>query len=865
MINKILFPLTARSDTPQEKLIGIQAIDKLLLSPSDDAHPTTVSTLPPNQVQIPSINYNPEVYDNAPASSAPSMSRYLYRLLRYLKNLLPDSDLTVMFKAAETYGRILAVGGQTFADNIGEMEVQMAVALMTETGEAEWTGSNQRQLMIQQQQAKLATVDGSAQISATKILAPYARIAGELMLIQLARHSPLLYYSHISLILGRILVPLRDPTRIWVMSPLDINSAELGWSSASSPAFSSSYYFASSTSNLSLFGVTNSPSSSNTSESPTASTSAPKRKEAVAVVRRLAARLFSVSLDVIESQEATGVPNIPDTAAILAQAKQLNRSSYLSSRLSHQHLASQTYSLTSSSTINGPPPYSGPPINEALNLVATAACTDLNAADVHRQFAALLIFRELFLSPFAAAVAGITAGGIGQIIVGQEYGPEGYRSEGSGRGGLIRGGVRYSERDPHARMSMVHTDGGTSGTLSMQHSVPTRGGHSQGGKPGTHSKGSAVPEIQKESGLDPYPFIFATIFKLATRVTSQPTTATSLLGLGNSTSLAQLLTPTSPLNPSSPQGWGASTPYTPSPIAPALSKDQAQERLRKEALSLLPVCATYDTEKFRHDGWFRETMRVLLLGWGFDLSPGSLRITGGTELDFGQSDGYERHPELAEKARDILSKVPPEKGDRSYLLRTLGQLTHAMISTETGGSAMVGAGSNGKNAILSYIREIGMVVNQALDSRSPPGAGFGDFGVGVGVPIIKSPWAYQSYYGKKLAAFEARHQDAPKARNKIRGKSGFDPNNPGVVKGSISDEILFETIELLAHSLRSHLVKATQGNNQPSFKSLSGITEKSTKEFGKYDSVVVIKTSLLTSCFTYICTFIAFDLCFLYE
>jgi hypothetical protein len=235
--------------------------------------------------------------------------------------------------------------------------------------------------------------------------------------------------------------------------------------------------------------------------------------------------------------------------------------------------------------------------------------------------------------------------------------------------------------------------------------------------------------------------------------------------------------------------------------------------------------------------------------------------------------------------------VPPEKGDRSYLLRTLGQLTHAMISTETGGTAMMGTGpgASGKNAILSYIREIGMVVNQALESRSPFGvgsgygygftdgasaltvaiAGIGAAGTnnaagagatGVGSPgnaglataagsggVNRSPWAYQSYYGKKLAAWEARHNadTPPKARNKIRsgfGKSGlgygYDPNNPGVVKGSISDEALFETIEVLAHALRSHLVKATQGvnsGNKIGFGGLSGINEKSTmsKEFGK--------------------------------
>jgi hypothetical protein len=50
-----------------------------------------------------------------------------------------------------------------------------------------------------------------------KILAPHARIAGVLILIQIATHAPQMYYQHTKLILSRILCPLRDACRFWVV------------------------------------------------------------------------------------------------------------------------------------------------------------------------------------------------------------------------------------------------------------------------------------------------------------------------------------------------------------------------------------------------------------------------------------------------------------------------------------------------------------------------------------------------------------------------------------------------------------------------------------------------------------------------
>ena len=64
-----------------------------------------------------------------------------------------------------------------------------------------------------------------------KILAPHARIAGVLMLIQIATHAPQIYYQHIKLILSRILCPIRDGCRFWVIKGSEEEDLE-GWSEA---------------------------------------------------------------------------------------------------------------------------------------------------------------------------------------------------------------------------------------------------------------------------------------------------------------------------------------------------------------------------------------------------------------------------------------------------------------------------------------------------------------------------------------------------------------------------------------------------------------------------------------------------------
>src|SRR5436853_5929262 len=100
-------------------------IDKLLRSPSDDPHPTTAPA---------SATSNPSAASTS--STNPSAKRFLYRLLRFVKNLLPDPNLQVMTAAANTYGTILRTGGQVFAETVVEMEIQQAVGYMEEQASA---------------------------------------------------------------------------------------------------------------------------------------------------------------------------------------------------------------------------------------------------------------------------------------------------------------------------------------------------------------------------------------------------------------------------------------------------------------------------------------------------------------------------------------------------------------------------------------------------------------------------------------------------------------------------------------------------------------------------------------------------------
>jgi hypothetical protein len=103
--------------------------------------------------------------------------RNLYRLLRYVKNLLPNPDLPVMDDAAATLGKIYRVGGTEFAVPVIENEVQRAVELMT----------NDR--------------------------AEQGRYAGILILTELATQASVPFWAHANPILEKVVSPIRD-TRV---------------------------------------------------------------------------------------------------------------------------------------------------------------------------------------------------------------------------------------------------------------------------------------------------------------------------------------------------------------------------------------------------------------------------------------------------------------------------------------------------------------------------------------------------------------------------------------------------------------------------------------------------------------------------
>lgn len=181
MISNILFPLTDGPTTHQEKLIGISAIGQL-------------------HIIIPfSCCSNVSFSDKLLAVDAEASletKNNLYRLLRNLKNALPNNNMAVMQKAAETFGRIFAVGGNLFAENLAEIEVQQAVDLLS---------AEQNE---------------------------HARVAGSLILIQLAMNAPSFYYAHTGLILDRILVPLRDSRVRYIFVFYTITNISIGSCSA---------------------------------------------------------------------------------------------------------------------------------------------------------------------------------------------------------------------------------------------------------------------------------------------------------------------------------------------------------------------------------------------------------------------------------------------------------------------------------------------------------------------------------------------------------------------------------------------------------------------------------------------------------
>ncbi|KAG8816995.1 phosphatidylinositol kinase- protein kinase tor1, partial [Serendipita sp. 400] len=839
IINRILFPLTATSDTPQEKLVGIAAIDKLLLSPSDDAHPTSAPA---------SQSLNPS------ASSTSSTRTLLYRLLRYLKNLLPDPNLVVMMAASQTYGAIFRIGGAIVAETVGEMEIQHAVGLMSEV-EGEWTGSKNRDLTIARlsQSQPTPTPTTSAKPAPPrppreKILAPHARMAGVLILIQIATYAPHIYHQHVALILSRIMYPLRDPSRFLV--PVSANNANNDLFPGGGQA-----------GNIldSLSGIAG-----------TLATGSGDHKlgvEAQDIVRRLAARLFGVTLAVIEGREpglleqaalneeqalaSKPAPKKRDTIALSPSAARLERTGTLSTIHQQQPLSP----ITPSGSFRGPLR-----ANEPLFNVATAASRDLLAyssteldhvdvrrlapsapssqskGDINRAFGALLIFRELLESGLTS-LAGVSLNnpskypGDKKRLVMERRGDDAPR-------GLV--GHLDGFQPPSASTSTIST--GISKSNSLQSPPP----------PNYGSSGSPMAALERPMT---YPRLFGVIFKLALSHPS-PAGHTSLLAASTHSIANLLMAPSSPIAPSPSSSTFVGTPssFTAAGNAissgsggigtgvgwstplPAFSKSDTEDQLRKEALSLLPVCAAFDTETFKQGGFFRGTMYAILCAWGVE------SYSNSSSTQIGRPSGRNRHHHhhdeeglglfadeegdefVREEKRDtermvssMKGKIPVETKDRSYLVRVVGELTFAMRRS---------------NAMLSYIWELGVIFNGALESRVQP-------------PF---PWRYDNYYSE--AATAARESSATKANPANRGgptgskrastaiealsistgkgaptigertsssssiKSGprrglGGKNGKAIVitRGSVSDEVLFEAIALLCTALGVHALK----------------------------------------------------------
>ncbi|EIW79336.1 atypical PIKK FRAP protein kinase [Coniophora puteana RWD-64-598 SS2] len=103
---------------------------------------------------------------------------YLFRFYNYVKELLPNHDVNIMLAASKTLGQIAAIGGNALGERFMDLEVPSAVEML----------------------------QGDRQES--------PRYAGVLILKELARNSPSYFYSHIGLVLDKILIPLRDTRSI---------------------------------------------------------------------------------------------------------------------------------------------------------------------------------------------------------------------------------------------------------------------------------------------------------------------------------------------------------------------------------------------------------------------------------------------------------------------------------------------------------------------------------------------------------------------------------------------------------------------------------------------------------------------------
>jgi hypothetical protein len=239
-----------------------------------------------------------------------------------------------------------------------------------------------------------------------------------------------------------------------------------------------------------------------------------------------------------------------------------------------------------------------------------------------------------------------------------------------------------------------------------------------------------------------------------------------------------------------------------------LAKTEQEEQIRKEALRLLPVCAAYDTIRFER-GWFTATMGAILGAWGV-----VRREERGDDQSGNNSLGT--------------VELPVEKGDRSYLVRLLGELAFAMRSSNVSAEKLWESKVAHRliKAMSNYTWAIGIILHGSLESRMPP----------------PEPWRYNNYYSPAALAIRVspppvagtpmdthlKHgskswissgentrssivdvADSATEKGKSRaiggslgalGLGGKDGKAIIMPKGCISDEVLFEAIALLALS-----------------------------------------------------------------
>ena len=433
------------------------------------------------------------------------------------------------------------------------------------------------------------------------------------------------------------------------------------------------------------------------------------------VVRRLASKLFGVTLAVIEDREpgidhslspqASITPSFP--ASLSKSAARIERTSTLST------IYHAPQSSSSGGGHNGSS--SHVPTNKPLVKVVTAASNDIanyiasvlqyneplsthNAkttpasqsdqpkqsgfsapGDMNRAFGSLLIYRELFESGLAS-LAGVFA-----AVPSPRSRIERTRhhdSPSKAPQSLMKGGAYDHSLQPSASSSS-----GFEPPLSFSNFTPLSMASSRSIRAQesvTQGNEALLPITQYSDKPMLYPQTFRAVFHLATAQPPQQSHSTSLLAAGTN-SIANLLspaTPTSwgssstaahlPINTSSASGgnslgyaaeWGTGLGWS-SPL-PQLNKAESEEQLRKEALSLLPVCAAFDTERFVNSGLFSATMTVILTSWGYKT---------GVSI----KEGVEDRKQFEVLTGLIKGKIAMEKGDRSYLVRILGELTFAL-------------------------------------------------------------------------------------------------------------------------------------------------------------------------------------------